>query len=600
MLADVNGDGAPELIVAERRDVLALDPADAARALWISPASDGPAGASLAGDILPLRRADGSTDVLYGRTTPDFAYRPTALAGRTGTIRWNTYSRTPHSGFGAFAVGDLTGDGTDDLFAPIELTVLLDGANGNLLHEGVNAAYGFPVIAPFVGTEAMVYLGGAPQPDRLIDRELRARGTFQAGASSSPFGASARCDGAPAMVLSLSGTSEVRVIRPQDLPSDGPPPASATLARAVLTGGQRYNRPEDVPATARRNSLSHATVVADLDGRGHEGVLWGGTDGWLYALDACTLEPLWTYDFHYPVGEAVVADTTGDGVDEVLVTVGDGYLYALGPRTLPALAEVRDVAPPGDSPATDVDEVETFNTLYAAWNPVPGATRYEVRVTTASGTALRFPEYTSVTGTSARITELPLRVGGMYRFGVIPVSDRGVGTETFSDGVTIVDRSPPTLTIRAMPLDFSPAAGEIQEIAVDTVDLTGLVRTQAEVRALDGTVLHVVDDNEFRTPLPTRMVRSSWAGSNLGSTRFVPLGEYVIVATATDVGGHSASARLTVHVVPPPPDAGLTATSSGSSGCQCGARRVPSPVRGLTLALAASLALAFGRRRRRR
>lgn len=600
LLADVNGDGRRELVVTERRDVIALDPADAARALWISPAADGPAGASFAGDILPLRRADGRTDVLYGRTTPDRAYRPTALDGRTGTIRWNSFTRTPHSDYGIFAAGDLTGDGTDDLFAPINVVVLLDGSNGNLVRENLNAAYGFSVIAPFTGAELLVYLGGAPQPDRLIDRDLRVRGTFQAGASSSPFGALARCEGAPAMVLSLLGTSEVRVIRPRDLPADGPPPPSATLARAVLAGGQRYARPEDVPASSRRNSLSHATVVTDLDGTGREGVLWGGTDGWLYALDACTLEPVWTYDFHYPVGEAVVADTTGDGVDEVLVTVGDGYLYALGPRTLPALTEVRDVAPPGDDPATDVDEVETFNTLYAAWNPVPGATRYEVRVTTASGTALRFPEYTSVTGTSARLTELPLRVGGRYRFGVIPVSERGVGTETFSDGVTIVDRAPPTLTIRAMPLDFSPQAGEIQEIAVDTVDPTGLVRTQAEVRALDGTVLHVIDDNEFRTPLPTRMVRSSWAGSNLGSTRFVPLGEYVIVATATDVGGHSASARLTVHVIAPPPDAGLTASSSGSSGCQCGARPVPSPVRGLALAVAATLAVRFGRRRRRR
>ncbi len=90
------------------------------------------------------------------------------------------------------------------------------------------------------------------------------------------------------------------------------------------------------------------------------------------------------------------------------------------------------------------------------------------------------------------------------------------------------------------------------------------------------------------------------ASANLGSTRFVPLGEYVIVATATDVGGHSASARLTVHVIAPPPDAGLTASSSGSSGCQCGARPVPSPVRGLALAVAATLAVRCGRRRRRR
>ena len=46
-------------------------------------------------------------------------------------------------------------------------------------------------------------------------------------------------------------------------------------------------------------------------------MLVGSTDGYLYALDPCTLERIWSLNLRYPVGEAVVGDATGDGADDL-------------------------------------------------------------------------------------------------------------------------------------------------------------------------------------------------------------------------------------------------------------------------------------------
>jgi hypothetical protein len=161
------------------------------------------------------------------------------------------------------------------------------------------------------------------------------------------------------------------------------------LRRVLLAGGRVLPAGEAVPAGLRAGALANLTAVADLDGRGTPGLLVGSTDGHLYALDACTLALRWALDFRAPVGEPVVGDADGDGVDDVLVSVGDGYLYALGPRTLPASDDVRDLA--DEAGVDDVDQVESADTVHTEWRAVPGALRYEVRVLTASGTAVRFP-----------------------------------------------------------------------------------------------------------------------------------------------------------------------------------------------------------------
>jgi outer membrane protein assembly factor BamB len=592
MIADVNGDGAREVVALDGRDVVALAP-DGAREVWRSREAAGPVGSRTLYDVLPLRRADGAVDVFFGRLDPSNVYRPTALRGADGALRWNTFSRTPSSGFCTFALDDLTGDGTDDVFAAINTMTVLDGERGAVVVDREGAPYATPVIAPFSGAEPEVYVGGAFLADRLVSRRLEVRGTLDNGTFSLPFGALVRCGDANAIAVTPNSSAEVVVVRPQALPVAGAP-GPAVLARAALAGGSRFADEASVTPGARKGTFGSLTAVVDLDGRGTQALLVGSTDGWLYALDACTLALLWSMDFYEPVGEAVVADTDGDGADDVMVTVGDGYLYGLGPRTLPATDAVRDLDASGED---DVDEVEAFDTLRASWSAVPGAEAYLVRALSYGGSALRFPESVQVTGTRVEVRELPLLFGGRYRVGVTALRGDGSGVEVLSDGVTVVDRSPPTIELRLSRPSFAPRALETVDISVDTSDRTGLARSRAELRDAGGSLVRVLDDYEARVRDASRSARVTWGGTDERGV-VVPDGTYTVVATATDVGGATTTARAMVQLIAPSVTTPSTGFAPGRDvGCQCGARRGEAPYG--ALALLALPAMMLRRRRRR-
>ncbi len=592
MLADVNRDGTREVVAIDGRDVVAFDAADPTRTVWRAREVGGVPGSRIAYDVLPLRRGDGSTDVFFGRVEAGNVYRPLALDGRSGTVRWSTFARTPSSGLGHFALGDLNGDGTDDAVSGINTLVALDGARGEVLADREGAPYALPIIAPFSGTEPEVYVGGAFAPDRLVSRSLEVRGQYDIGNFSAPYGALLRCNDAPAVAITPYSTSQVVTLRPQSLPREGSPEA-AVLARATLAGGSVYRDGAMVPSTATRGTFGALTAVADLDGRGTQALLIGATDGWLYALDACSLALLWSMDFHEPVGEAVVADTNGDGVDEVMITAGDGYLYGLGARTLGAPAAVREVEPPSDA---DLDEVETFDTLSVSWDSVPGASAYLVRPLSFGGTALRSPESVQVMGTSVTLRELPLLWGGRYRVGVTAVRADGSGVETLSDGVTVVDRSPPTVSITLSRPSFAPRASETVDLAVESRDRTGLARSVVEIRDAQGALVRTLDDYDARVRYASRSVRVTWGGTDMAGRR-VPEGEYTVVGTATDVAGVVTTQRATLRVVLP---AGASGSESGG-GCGCragGERRSSEGAAWLAVALVAWAARQGARRGR--
>jgi hypothetical protein len=268
------------------------------------------------------------------------------------------------------------------------------------------------------------------------------------------------------------------------------------------------------------------------------------------------------------VGEPVVADADGDGTEDLLVTAANGYLYGLGPRGYDAPASALDTDPEGGHPTDDVDEIETFNTLWARWEAVPGATGYLAAITSTSGTALTFPDYRAVGGTEGHFTDLPLRLGGRYRVSVLATGPAGTSVEAVSDGVTVVDRTPPTVRVVATPAVFAPLAGERTTLVLDASDRTGLASTRAELRYPDGSLLRTVDDFEFRQAAGSRTVRYEWNGGTLdGAT--VPEGRYTFFATVTDVGGHTVTASTPVETVPPRPDAGLRGVASGGEGCAC-------------------------------
>jgi len=593
LLLDVDADGSRDVVAVDGRDVVALDAATGARELWRSRDAAGPRGSQALYDLVPLRRSDRTTDVFVARLDPGLAYRPTALRGADGSVRWNMLTRTVRSGAGTFALGDLTGDGTDDVFGGVGAMVIFNGADGSVAVESGGAPYAQSIIAPFSGAENEVWVAGAFTADRLVTRGLDLRGQLANDTFSAPHGAYARCGDAPAVALTPFLTADLVVVRPQALPAAGPPGA-AVLASATFAGGRRFARAADVPAGVLAGTFTGMAAVADLDGRGTEGLLASSTDGFLYGLEACTLALRWAVDFHYPVGDPVVADTDGDGTDDVAVSVGDGYLYGLGPRTLEAPASVLDLSPPG---ADDVDELETFDVLNASWAPVPGATSYLVRPLTAAGTALRFPESVEVRAPRAALRELLLRVGGRYRVGVTALRADGSSVEALSDGVLVVDRTAPTVAITRSRDAFRPSSAETVDITVVVSDRTGLLRNKTEIRSPAGAVVRVLEDYDARVRYADRTTRTTWGGTDASGAR-VPDGTYTIVATATDVGMHATTQTATVLVGTSSTtvtDGGVRPPSGGAEGCDC---HVPARATGSLAPWALLLALGLVRRRR--
>ena len=276
-----------------------------------------------------------------------------------------------------------------------------------------------------------------------------------------------RCQGEKrrAMVLahpSLNGIDDLEVLD-REAPEGAPPRRTLLLrmlkalppgglgpqARAVILAGAGLERVRVSWALTVARLLEQGAAAgigraerefyANLSGAdGTPTALVGSTDGFLYAVDACTGALRWSHRFDAPVGAPILSDTDGDGLDDIVVSVADGYLYGLRHEILPAPGFVWDVDVPRGLTAEDIDEIETESALYAAWAPVPGATTYELAVVGAAGTYLTAPAWVDVgAGTSATITGLPLEDGAKFYVGVRAVGPAGKGPDRPSDGVIV-------------------------------------------------------------------------------------------------------------------------------------------------------------------
>lgn len=577
LIADTDGDGMREVVAIDGRDIVAFDAVDGQRERWRAVDAGGPRGSVIGADVLPVHRAGvAGVDLAFARFDTGNLFHPSTLRGTDGAIRWNTFTRLYHSGFMSFSLADLNADGVDDFITSSDAPIVISGASGEVLRTWrENLAYSTQVVADFLGRgEQEIYMNSSPSGDILLGNDgpnaLALRGEWT-GHASYPCVTMVRCEDTNAIVAGALSTPEVWSIRPREMNTTGTPSSQLIRAHKVLAGGRAFDAVADVPAAVRRGTLSNLTSVADLDGMAHQALLVGSTDGYLYALDPCTLDLRWAMDFRYPVGEPVVGDADGDGTDDVLVSAADGYLYALGARAYAPSSSVRDVDPQASDPNADIDLAETFNTLSARWDAVPSATAYQVVVRSEAGTSLLLPEFTETTATQITLTDLPLRLGGRYHFGVIATGPSGSSAEASSNGVTVVDNAPPTFTLAAMPSRIAPRAGELSSITVTFNDRTGLARTHAEIRRDDGTPVRVVDDTTLARPQGSRTVRFEWDGASEGRTP-LPEGLYDLVVTATDVGGHSATDRLSLELIPPAPDAGLVPPTFEATGRDCGCR----------------------------
>jgi hypothetical protein len=82
-------------------------------------------------------------------------------------------------------------------------------------------------------------------------------------------------------------------------------------------------------------SISTAVMTLDVDDDGHEEVVVGSLDGWLYAIDVAAAETVspklsWSFFAGAPIKRLAAADLDGDGYVEVLVSAADGRGLVIG------------------------------------------------------------------------------------------------------------------------------------------------------------------------------------------------------------------------------------------------------------------------------
>ncbi|MEI8257196.1 MAG: VCBS repeat-containing protein, partial [Deltaproteobacteria bacterium] len=275
VVADVDGDGARDVIVAEGADVVNLDPATATHERWRARGAIGAGG--MYGDLLPARRGVGGIDIYLPRALPGAVFQAVAVNGATGDIRWSGFTRALQWGYQSYSVGDLTGDGIDDFVSVTNSTHVLTGADGTLSSDNSTfVAYAMPMQTDANGDgETDVSVHGGYFADRLLTRAMTdvVVRSDRTAPNTGHYGAPVTCAGAAAVVESGYNTGDLWTVRLSD---------ATPLAHRTLASGAVYDV-GTVPSDHAIGLVGNVTAVADV-GTGHPAVLAGSTVRRRYSL----------------------------------------------------------------------------------------------------------------------------------------------------------------------------------------------------------------------------------------------------------------------------------------------------------------------------
>ncbi len=440
----------PDLLGATRPGIVAVEHAPDAADAVVALAPDGTVAwkRGVTGIVL--------TDIAHGNFngdgTPDLIVEHgdlgnsllliTALSGKTGAPLWGPLTfgpanRQPAGG----AVADWNGDGIDDYVFVFTGTLVLDGKTGKtLLTSQLATGYYMPMLRDVTGDgidEATLY-AGLTAPGTLT-HDL---GTYlwkgMDGDLPLTYGAISDCPGKGQMLLGGSWSTPPRLSR--IIPGG---PGAGTTKNQVLAGGTAF---PDVASAQKAGvylgQLGSPSIHQNLSGDNVPVAVLGSQDGWLYGVDACGGQLRFARHLGAPVGSIGFGDANGDGKDEIIASVADGYLYALRQSPVPPVALVNDIDPPHGITDRDVDEIDTQDTLYAAWPAVTGAESYEVAVVhhpSDGGGFLSAGPWIGVgNATLASVSGLPLVKGKRYLFAVRALKGGERSPDTLSDGVRVV------------------------------------------------------------------------------------------------------------------------------------------------------------------
>ncbi len=369
----------------------------------------------------------------------------------------------------------------------------------------------------------------------------------------------------------------------------------------VYLGGKAW--PADA-APEHSQAISGLVGVADLTGKGVPAGLFASSEGWLYAIDLADGAIIWTLDMGGQSGSPIPADVDGDGLLEVLVVSPEGELLALDSDVAEPPAWVREHGPGGPAltEADDLDQQEDAEHLAGNWAAVPNATGYAVRLIDDSGGEIVPPTLTG--NNQIDLKGLYLQPGRTYQLAVAAHASQGndasFSTEAKSDGIQVVDVSPPWFEGVGCQPACAVTVGQPVQVVAKVRDHTRLQSVDAHLTAL------ATEEAQAKWPWFGSLFPVAWSLPPLAE------GLHQVKLHAVDLAGHASETTLTVQVCKPPAIVGAPACSTdapkthpdvvginGTHAEGCAATPPAAGRWGSALVLAALALAVLGRRRGR-
>lgn len=204
----------------------------------------------------------------------------------------------------------------------------------------------------------------------------------------------------------------------------------AVLKDAVAASGSLFaTEQEALDAGALAGFLSNMSTLHTPDGK--TVLLFGSSDGHLYAVDGCTDGGLlWALDAGTPLGEPSIGDWDGDGKEEVLVGASSGHVLGVDFGRLSA-------------PEVSVTRTSHHGTSIS-WDPIEGAASYEYALIDPNGAPVWTPPYRTARGTRAHVGLTKALAGRPFRMAVRALgADGTAGSDGFSAPLAASDDRPP-------------------------------------------------------------------------------------------------------------------------------------------------------------
>lgn len=346
----------------------------------------------------------------------------------------------PYGGFFASGVADLDNNGTDEWYSMNDGLNRRDVQSGSVTTTpGEGMGYTLPMMASFTagGQKQLLLQGGGLAP-KLLDSSLKQ--IWQSTMSEPVNG----MGGTRVLCGTATRFFTPSVLSPMLRAFDGA--TGALVGERALAGGAAYPSLQLAQAAGRNPGvLSNASSVAQL-GIGNGAVLLGSTDGYLYAVDACSLDLRWSKFLGGSVAEPIVGDTDGDVGDEIVVGVADGTVVNID---VPAYVEIDSISFVGPKNGQAPMVVSPGEDVKVSFGSVPGATSYEVALVGPDDQALWSPPFREASGNLATVSLDGALAGRPYRIAVRAKGPAGNSPEAFSSTITVDDPHGPSLTASA-------------------------------------------------------------------------------------------------------------------------------------------------------